>query len=291
MKALRAHPFFASIAWNTLWTDPAPPLEAGLVKREPQTNGVNGLNGWEDVGAQWDEMVDGEDGDEMSWASDGEGVGRPSLEFEEDQGEIQMRDPFTNGYVNGNGNGYAITTAPPEVGPLGETRPYHFPSLPEPASPEEPEEPNPSEPQLSSIPESEPSLSPPSLSTPPPSVPSLPPPTANNAPLVQPQPTQPSTGVRFSVISPTQAEKEAEEDRDTVPPTLDDVPMAVRTQPIDVPPRAVRDSYSTGSTTSSSDGSPVEKLEAALEAAGINRGRNRAQTPIQGNGPSMDEEW
>ncbi|KAK7692547.1 hypothetical protein QCA50_004177 [Cerrena zonata] len=259
MNALRAHPFFASITWATLWTDPAPPLEAGLVKREAQSNGVAGLNGWEDVGAQWDEMVDGEDGDGMSWASDGEVVVGGGSHVEE-EGEIQMHDPFTNGFVNGNGY------PPPEVGPLGETRPYHFPTLPEPESPQTPPESDP-------IPEVAPESSAPA-----------PPATI----VAQPQPT---TGVRFSVSSPTQAEKEAEEDRDTVPPTLDDVPVAVRTQPIDVPPRGVRDSYSTGSTTSSSDGSPVEKLEAALEAAGLNRGRNRAQTPIQGNGPAKDEEW
>ena len=305
MKALRAHPFFATINWSTLWTDPSPPLEAGLVKKEPQMNGASGLNGWEDVGAQWDDMVDG-DGDDMSWASDGEGVGRPLAEADEGEG-IYMRDPFSNGVVNGNAkvNGYAVSPAPPEVGPLGETRPYQFPPLPDP--------------ELSPVPTAKARLpseshdtsepQPPSILTPSePSAPSIPIPTSAQtntstsvpAPISLPPSSpsadtqtnsvpSPSTGVRFSDASPTQAEKDAEEDRDTVPPTLDDVPMAVRTQPIDVPPRTVRDSYSTGSTTSSSDGSPVEKME-ALDP-GLNRGRNRAQTPIQGNGPSRDEEW
>lgn len=44
-----------------------------------------------------------------------------------------------------------------------------------------------------------------------------------------------------------------------------------------------------GSTTSSSEGSPIEKLGAALEAA-LNRGRNRIQTPIQGNGV-LSPDW
>ncbi|KAJ7852632.1 kinase-like domain-containing protein [Mycena olivaceomarginata] len=32
--ALKAHPFFASIAWASLWIDPAPPIEAGLARKE-----------------------------------------------------------------------------------------------------------------------------------------------------------------------------------------------------------------------------------------------------------------
>ena len=55
-------------------------------------------------------------------------------------------------------------------------------------------------------------------------------------------------------------------------------------KPITVPaPLMQQDVFATGSTTSSSEGSPIEKLGAALEAA-LNRGRNRSQTPIQGNG-------
>jgi len=51
-------------------------------------------------------------------------------------------------------------------------------------------------------------------------------------------------------------------------------------EPIDVPDLPVE----TGSATSSSDGSPIEKLGAVLEAMRMDRGRARAQTPIQGNG-------
>ncbi|KAF8170219.1 kinase-like domain-containing protein [Mycena galopus ATCC 62051] len=70
--ALRAHPFFASIAWTSLWTDPAPPIEAGLVKKEhPLAQGED--RNWEDVGAAWDELVNnGDDSDELEWASDAE---------------------------------------------------------------------------------------------------------------------------------------------------------------------------------------------------------------------------
>ncbi|THH00796.1 hypothetical protein EW026_g1788 [Hermanssonia centrifuga] len=183
MQALRAHPFFTPIRWDTLWTDPAPPLEPGLVKKEPPPEGrTNGVNTWEDVGAAWDELVDGSrDEDEISWASEGE-----------DEFKFGKEVP-TQQHSNGN--------------------------------------------------ESEP----------------------------------PDSGT------------EADEDRDTVSPTLD-IPAAVRTQPIDVPfrPNGLRDSYSTGSATSSSEGSPPSGgLDAVLE-----RGRNRAQTPIQGNGPTHDdEEW
>ena len=60
-------------------------------------------------------------------------------------------------------------------------------------------------------------------------------------------------------------------------------------EPIPVPaPPTQQDPFATGSATSSSEGSPIEKLGAALEAA--LRGRNRHQTPIQGNG-TVDPNW
>ena len=66
--------------------------------------------------------------------------------------------------------------------------------------------------------------------------------------------------------------------------------VAPASKPIEVPaPPVQQDLFATGSTTSSSDGSPIEKLGAALEAA-LNRGRNRIQTPIQGNG-LVDPNW
>ena len=53
MKALKAHPFFASIDWTTLWTVAAPTLESGLVKKEPKPAN----NNWDDVGYNWDHVV------------------------------------------------------------------------------------------------------------------------------------------------------------------------------------------------------------------------------------------
>ena len=105
MQGLRSHPFFDSIRWETLWSDPAPPLEAGLVKKEPNSllDGVDG--GSTDVGAAWDELVasDGQDGDEIRWASDGErppheihvrnGIGAMNLKEEGPMGEIPQYDP------------------------------------------------------------------------------------------------------------------------------------------------------------------------------------------------------
>ncbi|KAL1756385.1 kinase-like domain-containing protein [Schizophyllum commune] len=66
--ALKAHPFFSAIKWDTLWSDPAPPHEAGLLKKETATNGAN--HATRDVGALWDELVGG---DEIEWAPDAEG--------------------------------------------------------------------------------------------------------------------------------------------------------------------------------------------------------------------------
>ncbi|EIW62607.1 kinase-like protein [Trametes versicolor FP-101664 SS1] len=90
-----------------------------------------------------------------------------------------------------------------------------------------------------------------------------------------------SEGVRF--VAPPQADSPIldDEGRDTVNDELEFSGLA-RSPPIDVPRVAGPGSHSTGSATSSSDGSPVDKLAAAIEEAA--RGRNRAQTPIQGNG-------
>ena len=66
-------------------------------------------------------------------------------------------------------------------------------------------------------------------------------------------------------------------------------PVVVPTsKPIPVPaPPVQQDLFATGSTTSSSDGSPIEKLGAALEAALRGRTRN---TPTRGNG-LVDPDW
>lgn len=261
MQALRSHPFFSTINWTTLWTDPAPSLEPGLLKRDPVPQGthMNGFSNWDDVGAAWDEAIDGAKADdEISWASDGEA-------------EFRFGSASSNGSAMrelGQMNGHA----PDPVGPKGETRAYSTIPMPsvEDGETNGRDTPQQSEPNGVTHP------SPPSTS---------------------------SAGVRFAEAKleaaskpphPTEDEPpdsgaEADEDRDKVSATLD-IPLALRPPPIEVPGRiGVRDSYSTGSATSSSDGSPpTAGLDAALEA--INRGRDRAQTPIQGNGTSAHDE-
>ncbi|KAJ3572382.1 hypothetical protein NP233_g3109 [Leucocoprinus birnbaumii] len=69
MDALKGHPFFKSINWDKLWTDPPPPLEAGLFKKEhPLPSDSDQI--WDDVEAAWDGIMAE---DEMAWASDAEG--------------------------------------------------------------------------------------------------------------------------------------------------------------------------------------------------------------------------
>lgn len=75
MQALREHPFFSTMNWKTLWTDPAPPLEAGIVKREHPVAGHD--QNWEDVGATWDDIAGDSDEDDstdgIQWADDAVG--------------------------------------------------------------------------------------------------------------------------------------------------------------------------------------------------------------------------
>lgn len=68
MQALKSHPFFKSINWDKLWTDPPPPLEAGLFKKEHPLPPSNDQI-WDDVEAAWDDIMAE---DEMAWASDAE---------------------------------------------------------------------------------------------------------------------------------------------------------------------------------------------------------------------------
>ena len=65
MQALRSHPFFSTINWKTLWIDPVPQLEPGLVRRTP---GNNEDTRWEDMDSAWNELVAGDDEDEIEWA-------------------------------------------------------------------------------------------------------------------------------------------------------------------------------------------------------------------------------
>ncbi|THH30304.1 hypothetical protein EUX98_g3889 [Antrodiella citrinella] len=218
--------------------DPAPPLEPGLVKKEPDTSNGH-ANQWGDAIQAWEDMLEAED-DDMSWASD---------------------DPEHKQ----NGSARDSTPVPTKllenVGPMGEMRPFAFPASP-------------------------PLLDDKVLSAPVafPTVPILPS-QVTTAPELAPASSD--IPLRAPQDAAEMSQPDLEEVRDTVPPNLDDLPSGVRTQAsdvIDIPVRSVRNSFSAGST-SSSDGSPVSKLSLALEAANLERerGRNRAQTPIQGN--------
>jgi 3-phosphoinositide dependent protein kinase-1 len=198
MQALRNHPFFSSINWKTLWTEPAPPLESGLVKREHPLVGHD--QNWDDVGAAWDDIADCEEsedghGDGIKWADDADG---PAYMIRHGYGQ---GEPNTHIYVE-------------DVGPMDEL------------------------------------------------------------------PT-------FSEV-PRRMVNLVDEDAETVmghgSPERDVPTTTGEPAPIDVP-------VDTGSSTSSSEGSPVEKLGAALEAIRIDRGRNRAQTPVQGNVRIPEIDW
>lgn len=108
IQALRNHPFFASVGWKSLWVDPAPPIEAGLVRREHPLLGTGHDQNWDDVGAAWDDLVASEEegDDDVEWASDAEGPAyqmRPNristdLRPEDSveigpMGEVRRRDP------------------------------------------------------------------------------------------------------------------------------------------------------------------------------------------------------
>lgn len=82
-------------------------------------------------------------------------------------------------------------------------------------------------------------------------------------------------------------EEQGEEDSETVMGHDSPTSLTVTAVGEPVPIKSLDLPIETGSTTSSSDGSPIEKLGAALEAMQMDRGRARAQTPI-GNG---DVDW
>lgn len=107
MQALRSHPFFSSINWETLWTEPPPLIESGLVKRQhPLANGHD--QNWDDVGAAWDDLVGSDGSDEVGWASNA------------DAPDYEQRP---NGYINGDVNSTIMTADQlVDIGPMGEIR-------------------------------------------------------------------------------------------------------------------------------------------------------------------------
>lgn len=105
MRALRSHQFLSTISWDTLWVEPAPALEPGLVRREHPL-AQDKYNNWEDIGATWDDLV-ADDG-ELEWAADATGP------------EVQL--------VRQNGFGHAVhETDSVDIGPMGEIRPRFIP--------------------------------------------------------------------------------------------------------------------------------------------------------------------
>ncbi|KLO20381.1 kinase-like protein [Schizopora paradoxa] len=104
MNALRQHPFFKSIDWQSIWVDPAPPMEAGLVKKEHPGPGDDNY----DVGAAWDELVSHEGvEDTIPWVDEENGIMEP--------------DPYPYNYNVGG-----------EIGPIGplDISPMHINMVP-----------------------------------------------------------------------------------------------------------------------------------------------------------------
>lgn len=188
IKALKAHPFFASIDWASLWTIPAPTLESGLVKKEPKPAN----NNWDDVGYNWDHVVSfPRSHDEIPWAG------------EEDEDEEVLDQRTEHGDDS-----------------------------------------------------------------------------SSSAVMEEEAEAEDSSNASADVEEEQAVEAVHPDNQQPDAPAI--LPAS---KPIPVPaPPAQQDQFATGSTTSSSEGSPIEKLGAALEAA--LRGRNRAQTPIQGNDPA-----
>jgi 3-phosphoinositide dependent protein kinase-1 len=298
MDALRAHPFFASIRWDTLWDDPAPPLETGLVRREPAP-----VDEWDDVGAAWDELVSGPDGsgDEDE---DDESVDSYHLHGNA-HGHARPRVPGDDGIEWAPDAQTFVSpplVPPEEIGPHGEMPDYARVSL-----------------SLAEAVESADAVD--AIVAPvgvvngavgvgaeaalvggfgmhftPPMVDGVLKNTTTNAgedlgPITVPGPTSrpgpsPVSGEGTSTERGSPAGSSTETGEGGGGETAARESSKRTSAPLRVP-RAVRDSYA----TSSSDGSPVEKLGAALEAMGIHRGRlrTRSPTPARGETPSSTD--
>ena len=101
IPTLRTHPFFASINWSTLWTCPAPVLEAGLVRSETrQKQGDDDGDREEDtadVTAAWHALVRDLSEDEMSGPGDDEAtIADPDERLSQTGEPIRLRFPSDN---------------------------------------------------------------------------------------------------------------------------------------------------------------------------------------------------
>jgi hypothetical protein len=283
MDSLRAHPFFASIHWDTLWDDPAPPLETGLVRREPAP-----VDEWDDVGATWDELVRGPDGCEDEDEEDG------SVEGPHPHGNAhthaRLRAPGDDG-IEWAPDAQAFLSPPAippeEIGPHGEMPDYAREALALAEAVDPAVDVNggvehsvaagadgsvvgsfgmhftlPRIDGVSDAPTTgagqggDPSVGPGS----------------SPGPGPDPGPGKDKDAERGSPASTSTGTGEAEKESATSELSRARAPLPV--------PRSMRDSYA----TSSSDGSPVEKLGAALEAMGIHRGRLRTRSPTPARG-------
>ncbi|KAG1745389.1 kinase-like protein [Suillus paluster] len=253
--ALRAHPFFADVSWDTLWSDPAPVLEAGLVKKEVVVADEVEGGQWDDVGEMWDRLVGGNAGVSFSVSGDGEGCegSGDGIVWAEDSEGTKLHS-FKARHAGGR---YA------EEGPMGEMPDYlawksRNGGRVMPGLEEDIEETQTVVGEHDAVPE---------IQTPPP----LPLPLPQAA--TEPQPPSEVTLVPAVIL-----------------------PAAISL----TIPRA----DGPGSGSSSSDGSPVDRVavdlnvkmrigtdvEAKLKPS-LSRGRNRAQTPVQGNGPCSNADW
>ena len=287
MDALRAHPFFASIRWDTLWDDDPPPLETGLVRRESAP-----VDEWDDVGAAWDELVDGSDGSGDEDDDDESVVG--SHHHGNPHTHARSRVPGDDGieWAPDAQTFVSPPAIPPEeIGPHGEMPDYACVSLSLAEAVDTVDAVDAVVAPLGGIDDAvsvgaaaaavlnggfgirfvPPRIEGVSKNT-----------TASTSedvgPVTGPDPPSrpspgpgPTEGKSAERDSPASTSTETGDGDGGVaarePPQRASAPLRV--------PRGVRDSYA----TSSSDGSPVEKLGAALEAMGIHRGRLRTRSP------------
>lgn len=89
MNSLKGHEFFNGLDWTTLWTAPAPPLESGLVKKDPELSTSQNEQRWQEIGESWNRQL---------WQDDSD-----------DEFPIASVPP-------------TATTASRDIGPMGETR-------------------------------------------------------------------------------------------------------------------------------------------------------------------------
>ncbi|KAI0036871.1 kinase-like domain-containing protein [Vararia minispora EC-137] len=305
MAALRAHAFFAPINWPTLWTDPAPPLETGLVRREGPPAGVGVGSDWDDVGQAWDDLVgessdEGESpggaGDGIGWAPDAQGA---------EYALFGARATLEANYV-----------PPEDVGPRGELPDYareRIVEVPPPPPPPALSSPTSAATALSTVSTHRSAVIANGLAEPPtgssgatlvvqgngainfqlPPLPSgkVSPPVSSNGTATTDSMSSTSGGTtpdgsldRVAIRSEERAASPAQTNGAAHERTESGEPQTDASKPVGVPAKRV-DTYA----TSSSDGSPVEKLGAALDAMRLARGRHRTRSPA--TRPPLEPDW